>query len=211
LTIEPNPKSLAAWKVLWMVGVVGGLYSLYLLLNHHPVWEPRLLPMLAVDRWMPMLPWTVWPYLLLSNIIAAPVLLRDPRLFLRCLNAMIIGYSINLLVFLFYPTTYPRDFDPLNAGVSQLGFELLYGVDSPGNCCPSGHITAPLIVVWALAKDYPKARLWLWGAFLLMCPTILTTKQHYFVDLLGGAFTGWLGLILADRFPFLMRFLPKQT
>jgi membrane-associated phospholipid phosphatase len=136
--------------------------------------------------------------------------LRDAALFLRCLSALIFGYSINLLVFLILPTTYPRNFDPADAGLSKWGFDLLYGVDSPLNCFPSGHITAPLIVVWALAKDYPWAKWWLWGAFVLMCPTILTTKQHYFVDLLAGAFTGWLGLRLAQSFPFLLRFLPKK-
>lgn len=209
---EHAPRRIATpvWKFFWTLLVVGGLYSLYLASNHHPIREPRLLPMLWVDDVIPMLPWTVWPYLLLSYFAVAPLFLRDEETVLRCLSALLFGYSLNLAVFFAFPTTFPRTFSPEMAGHARLGFEFLYGLDSPGNCFPSGHITAPFIMFWALAADFPKARVWLWTLFIVLCPTILTTKQHYFIDLPGGLLTGALGILLANRYPILLRFLPRQ-
>ena len=44
----------------------------------------------------------------------------------------------------------------------------------------------------------------------VLAPTILTTKQHYFVDLLGGLAMGALGIALATAIVRFVHGLPAQ-
>jgi membrane-associated phospholipid phosphatase len=127
------------------------------------------------------------------------VLVQRRSIFLRAMRALVIAYSLDLLVFALFPTVYPRVAAPPGAGWNQMAFNFLFAVDTPANCFPSGHITAPLIGFWAVAADNPRWRPWLWLTFALLCPTILTTKQHYVADLIGGFATGVFGVWLSGK------------
>ncbi len=154
------------------------------------------LPLTWLDRAVPLLEWTVWPYLVLAGCIFLPLLLQDPQVFRRCMVALTCGYSVNLLIFAVWPTMLPRE--GLPDGWHHAAFAWLYVVDTPANCFPSGHITAPFIAFHALATEHRKWRGLLWLTFALLCPTILTTKQHYAVDLAGGLATGAFGVWLSS-------------
>jgi membrane-associated phospholipid phosphatase len=175
--------------------VVAGLYGGYQITSHFQWREPVTLPLTWIDRALPLIEWTLWPYLILAACIFLPVLLNDRGVFHRCLVAIAIGYTTNLIVFAIWPTVLPRE--GLPGGVHRLAFASLYFFDAPTNCFPSGHITAPLITFHALAEENRRWRIWLWLVFAAMCPTILTTKQHYALDLAGGFATGILGLWLS--------------
>ena len=192
-----QPPARFAWKLKWFAGVVGPLYAFYQITNRWQIRPASRLPLTWLDRNLPMLGWTVWPYLVLAGCIFLLLLVRTEKVFMRALVALISGYSINLLTFLLWPTMLPREGMP--GGLHAGGFAWLYSVDTPCNCYPSGHITAPLIAFHALAADFPRWRLLLWTAFGLMCPTILTTKQHYTADLVGGLATGVFGLWFSGR------------
>jgi hypothetical protein len=76
-------------------------------------------------------------------------------------------------------------------------YRWLTTIDTPANCFPSGHITAPVIGCWALAQERPR---WRWPIRLAVIPfvlTILTTKQHYVWDLFGGLATAIIGIVLS--------------
>jgi hypothetical protein len=196
---DPAPAAATLpWKLGWLVPVIGVLYAGYVLTNHFPVREPSLLPLTALDRAIPLLPWTVWPYLLLAGMMALPVLLRTRRVFLQAMGALICGYSVNLLIFLAWPTTFPRPELPDDGGLTNSVFAFLHRMDTPANCFPSGHITSPCLGVWAVGRDWPAWRWPLWGVFGLLSLSILTTRQHYVADLAGGLITAWLG-IAAER------------
>lgn len=182
------------WRLQWFALVVGPLYGLYQVTNHWPHAERSTLPLTWLDHALPLLPWTVWPYLLLAGCIFLLLLVKDAAVFRRALAALAAGYSINLLIFAVWPTMLPRDGMP--DGLHGAGFAWLYSMDSPANCFPSGHITAPLIAFHALAVERPQHRWWLWAVFALLCPTILTTKQHYAADLAGGVATALFGLLV---------------
>ncbi|MBA3708887.1 MAG: hypothetical protein H0W83_08730 [Planctomycetes bacterium] len=60
-------------------------------------------------------------------------------------------------------------------------------------------------IVWALAREHPR---WRWGiraVFLAFALTILTTKQHYAVDLVGGLTTAAIGVVASSAFAARLR------
>lgn len=185
------------WKVKWFGLIVGTLYSGYQITNRWHWQPPVTLPLTWLDLAVPLLEWTVWPYLVLAGCIFLPLLLQNGQVFHRCMVALGCGYSVNLLIFAVWPTMLPRD--GLPNGWHHLAFAWLYAVDTPANCFPSGHITAPFIAFHALATEHRKWRGLLWLVFALLCPTILTTKQHYVVDLVGGLATGFFGVWLSGK------------
>lgn len=198
----------AATEPWWTVGrrvviilvLVTVNMSIYLVLNHHPVRAPRLLPMTAVDRLLPFLPWTIWPYLLLLLADAVlPMLIRRDQTFRRMLQAFGVTVVLNITGWVLLPVTYPRPPLPVGDGWTLWGYRTLVGIDTPLNCFPSGHISVPAVLCWAVAQDRPAWRWPLWGAFALLAPSILTTKQHYAWDLVGGMAIAWMGIAVVRR------------
>ncbi len=199
---QPPSSAPLQWRILWTYAIILPLYAGYLLTNHYHWREPTVLPLTAVDRAIPFLPWTVWPYLLLAGCIPLCMFIKARGLFVRTLRAMVLGYSLNLLCFLIFPTALPRG--GLPGDVHGAGLAWLYSYDSPANCFPSGHITGPGVSMLGLAVAYPRWRGALGLAFILLAPTILTTKQHYFIDLPGGMLTvalGWWASGWCERTP----------
>jgi membrane-associated phospholipid phosphatase len=170
----------------------------YLLLNAHPLAPPRLLPLTPVDQAIPFLVWTVWPYaaLLLCDV-ALPLLLRDREVFRRVLVAYGLAIAANFLVWAAFPTIIARPPAPAGASLGEAAYRLLLAVDGAGNCFPSGHVTIPAVAVWGVALERRRLRAPLWAALAVGSLSILTTKQHYLADLLGGFATAALGIRLS--------------
>jgi hypothetical protein len=182
-----------------VVAWTSALYTLYQLTNHRHLSPPRELPLTALDRAIPFWPLTVVPYFALIGSMYLPALVRDRRLFWRALIALTIGALTNYAIFALWPTTYPRPPMPEGDGFWIGWYRWLVSIDTPANCFPSGHITAPAIGCWALAREHPR---WRWPIRLAFVPfalTILTTKQHYVADLFGGLATAALGVLATRR------------
>ena len=174
--------------------------SIYLVLNHHPVGRPRLLPMTPLDDHVPFLPWTIWPYVLLLLADAVmPMLIRRDETFRRMLQAFGVTVVLNIAGWVLLPVTYPRPPLPVGEGVTLWGYRTLVGIDTPLNCFPSGHISVPAVLCWAVAQDRRAWRWPLWFGFALLAPSILTTKQHYAWDLVGGLAIAWMGVSAVRR------------
>lgn len=164
---------------------------------------PALLPLTPLERAIPFWPWTVWPYLVLALSVLLPCGLRDDKLLRRTLAALVCAEALNFLVYLIFPTVYPRPAaaDLQHAGtLTAFACQWLWQLDPPNNCFPSGHITGPALGYWALAQAQPRWRGWLWTLFALLALSTLTTKQHYLVDLPAGLLTAGLGLWLSRKF-----------
>ena len=170
----------------------------YLLLNHHPPREPALLPLTWVDRATPFLVWTTWVYaaLLLSDIVL-PMFIRDTRIFNDTVRAFFVVLALNLSTWAVFPTTYPRPPPPLGDSLSERFYRLLVSADTPANCFPSSHIAIPALSLWALSREHPRLAPVLWGGFLLLSLSILTTKQHYVADFFGGLGVAAIGIIVS--------------
>lgn len=177
----------------------------YLAINAHPTRSPALLPMTWLDEALGRHAWTIWPYWLLLAINPfLAVAIREQRILLATLRAYVVAMGLNIAVWLAWPTHIVRDAIPEGLGAATHGaWRLLYALDEPNTCFPSGHITIPCVVMAGFLAQYPNARRWIWMMALLF-PTIVTTGQHYAIDLFAGMATAFAGIALAGR-PLLER------
>jgi membrane-associated phospholipid phosphatase len=171
------------------VYVLGG----YLLTEHVGFRPPHLLPLTTIDRAVPFLPWTGWIYATVFPFpLLAAALVRDDR-GVRAMLAAFIGVTTVLFaVFLAYPTVYPRP-ALAGGGVLALPLELIFRIDLPRNCLPSGHVTAAFLTAFSVRRLRPRlgAALVFWAAVISV--STLTTKQHYFWDVISGVLLSALG------------------
>ena len=172
----------------------------YLLVNAQPLRTPTLLPVTALDQWIGWHAWTIWPYwLLLAMNPFLALCIRQRRLLLATLRAYALAMGINFVVWIAWPTSIVRAALPEGLdGATRLAWQALHALDAPNNCFPSGHITIPVVVMAGVIAQHPRARRWLWLPLLLF-PSILTTDQHYFVDLVGGLATALIGIALVGQ------------
>jgi PAP2 superfamily protein len=173
--------------------------SVYWLFNHYPLFTSRQLPLTWIDRAVPFWIWTIWAYFaLIAMAIFLPLGVYDRRMFQRLLHAYGISIFIAWLFFLIWPTHYVRPPLPADASWPSAAYRYLLEFDSPECCFPSSHVIVPLLACAALRKTRFLGALWYpLAACVLICTlSILTTKQHYFWDLLSGTFVagfGWFG------------------
>jgi membrane-associated phospholipid phosphatase len=179
------------------IAIVNGVG--YWWLNHH-LRTPALLPLSPLDRAVPFLPWTLWPYMVLFvSDVVLPLSLRDRRVFRDVVLAYVVAILCNVVLWNLYPTTYPRPDPPLGPSITDASFRIMMAVDSPNVCFPSGHITIPAVGCWGLAREHPRWRTAIWAVFALLSLTVLSTKQHYAVDILGGFGTALVGIVVVRR------------
>lgn len=178
---------------------------LYLAINAHPTRAPVPLPTTWLDDVLGRHAWTIWPYwlLLVINPFLA-IAIREQRILLATLRAYVVAMGLNIATWLAWPTHLlrgglPEDMDPLTRGA----WHVLYALDEPNTCFPSGHITIPCVVIAGFLAQYPQSRHWIWMIALLF-PTIITTGQHYAIDLFAGMLTALIGIALAGQ-PLLQR------
>lgn len=183
-------KALGTTAFMW-VFFVG-----YFALMRRPDITPTVMPLTALDRWLPAEPLALWPYLSLWLYVSLPASLL-PRLgeLLAHGVAWAALLATGLLLFYLWPTMVPPPDVDLGA---HPGFALLRGVDSGGNACPSMHVaSATFAVAWLhrLLHEMRAARWWqalnaLW--FVAIVWSTLAVRQHVLVDVLAGAALGAL-------------------
>ena len=182
--------------VLW----TSFLYIGYQLTNRNQFFEMHLMPKILGEENIPFLVWSVFPYLLLIDLMYLPIFIKADGYFKKALIALTIAVVINYLIFIFFPTYIVRPTPPPSEGFFNKLYLWLLTIDTPANCFPSGHITYPGIGCWYFAKAYPKSRFVLLLLFSLLCISVLTTKQHYILDIFGGISTGFIGICVANYF-----------
>jgi membrane-associated phospholipid phosphatase len=178
--INPRWKWLAAalWYVLFCI-----LYSITGQFHLRP---PLVLSLWAPDRRIPFLDWTIWIYWSQFALLFFCFLgVRSERSITRLVYSISLASLLSFSVFLFYPTTLPRD-QYISTGAAGWAFRLLYSIDSASNCFPSLHVALAWLSALALRDErkLPGSLALVWAALISL--STLTTKQHYFVDLLGG-------------------------
>lgn len=159
--------------------------------------EPRLLPLSALDRAVPLLPGTIWIYLSIYFVYASSCILqRDMKAYGKFLSSYLVAYTGSTILFLAFPTTFPRDLYPATHGAgASLSESALYWFrlwDRPTNCFPSMHVASAVLATLPFRGRRPG----LFVAFsiwsVLIGITTITTKQHYAADVVAGALFGWL-------------------
>jgi len=103
------------------------------------------------------------------------------------------------LIFILFPTEiYIREQIPesVRSGEGFWGFwygDLMHKTDMPYNAWPSLHVTQSLMIVmllryWNIVGGWKEFLTWI--AWIGLCISVMTTKQHFFFDLLSGIITG---------------------
>jgi membrane-associated phospholipid phosphatase len=175
-------------KRKWLAFAAGYLVfcALYLLTGRTRLGSAVALPVWAVDRFIPFADWTVWIYhtqffFLLFSVRA----LKTTASISRMLYSMGLASALSFCVFFFYPTILPRS--SVHAeGLTAQAFQLLYSVDAASNCFPSLHVALACLAALGIAEE--RARLATFAIFWagLISLSTMTTKQHYFADVVAG-------------------------
>jgi hypothetical protein len=174
-------------KILLLLSLAIPFAAVYCYLNAYPPFTPRHLPMTLVDVTTPFMVWTVWPYAFLnvSNVVM-PFFVKRRDNFLRMYLTLAIVITIHVAFWSLWPVTFPRPPVPAGDTLSEQLYLFLIRVDAPVNCFPSAHIAAPAVQLYFICKERPRIVIGIWMLFALFAMTILTTKQHYFWDLIGA-------------------------
>jgi len=175
--------------------------AVYLAINEHPLRAPALLPRTTIDNAIGWHAWAIWPYWLL--LLCAPALalaIRNRAQLLETLHAYAVAISLNVIVWLAWPTYLPRAPLPSTLdATTAASWRLLLALDADTNCFPSGHVTIPLVVAAGFTAYAPRTRGWVWPLIVALLPSVIATGQHYALDVLGGACTAAIGIHVARR------------
>lgn len=198
------------FKALGTSAFMTVFFTAYIYLLKSPSGPVTVMPLTAVDQWIPFEPWALPIYLSLWVYVSLPPALMQTReevvdfggrIGLLCL--------IGLLIFYAWPNAVPA---PNIDWALYPGASMLKGVDAAGNACPSLHVaTAVFSGLW-LEWSVPRTRkghAFRW-CNLVWCVAIaystLATKQHVAVDVVCGAVLGCVMALLTR--PRTLRPLP---
>ena len=158
-----------------------------------------------LDRLIPLWPiWTV-PYLLMLGIWVSfdlwAVFKMEARLFKAYIIASLVTIVPSILIFIFWPTYVQRPEVPGQDWASNL-LRFLYANDQPNNAFPSGHMYFAVLVAYFGTRWKPKLLLPMVGIVVMVIGATLFTKQHYLLDLVGGAGMAAAGIFVGITWVF---------
>lgn len=178
---------------LKMIGVLVLCFAIgYELTNHFPVFTPRLLPLHTIDEFFGFHPWTIWIYTSDYILIFLPALLIRHISEMKCLiRGFFLNFAIHYPLFFFFPTTMIRPELGENNLSNQI-MALLRLIDTPVNCFPSQHVSLCFVIASFFWNSKRKASIifFIWATLISI--STLTTKQHYFWDVVGGIGVAWI-------------------
>ncbi len=158
-----------------------------------------VLPLWAVDRFVPFIGWTVWIYHTQFFFLLVGVrMLKSTAIISRTLYSMGLASLMSFAVFFFYPTKLPRASVEMG-GLTALAFRFLYSIDADTNCFPSLHVALACLVALGVAEERARFRAVavIWAA--LISVSTMTTKQHYFADVMAGVCVAIICRAIAKR------------
>ncbi|HSY54712.1 MAG TPA: phosphatase PAP2 family protein [Opitutaceae bacterium] len=177
-------------KYIWGVFISIFCYGAYTITNHLTLFTPTVLPFTAFEKALPILPWTMWPYL--TSFFFMVIVFFDVRNLenlSRLAYAFLTLQVVANLIFIFFPVSIPRDLYPLPADIGPVEkwmFNYIRTVDSTINCLPSLHVADCCLIGLVYLKEnrgkFVFAMLWV----ALVSFSTLGTKQHYLWDVIGG-------------------------
>lgn len=151
---------------------------------------PHILPLSIVDRWVPFFPTTIWLYLTEVLIcIAAFYVAKDLTNLTRYLASMAAVTVAAVAVFVLFPTIFPRIHYPIPQDLNFLTFGLfnwIRKVDYPTNCLPSLHVAYSYLASFVFLQEQRSKFIFFFVWATLIAISTMTTKQHYFIDVVIG-------------------------
>lgn len=174
-----------------LLSIGAAFVILYLGTNRLSVFHPHYLPLFAFENLVPFVPWTVAIYLSSFPLVTAAILLIRREDLQKSVAAIIKIILLLSLIFLLYPTTYPRPDLPLDTvPFSRLFYNFLISLDTPKNCFPSLHVTMTVFMALILRRQNRRLGMWFLVWSLAIMVSTMTLKQHYLLDIVAGVFLG---------------------
>lgn len=175
----------------WVGALLTALATfLYMTTNHYHLFEPRLLPMGRIDNWAPFIPQTVWIYMSEYFLFFSVYLMcKDIENLNRYAYAFLAQQTVSVVIFVLWPTTYPRAGFPLPSTLDPYTnylFTSLRNADNPASCAPSLHVSSVYLSSYMFLNEQRKKFpfFFLWATAIAL--STLTTKQHYLIDVITG-------------------------
>jgi membrane-associated phospholipid phosphatase len=181
-------------KMLANIAGVAGFFAVYFWVQRLPHAAAIVMPLTALDRWLPFQPAALALYASLWVYIALPFALLRTRGELVAYGVAAFALSaIAMTAFVVWPTAVPQ----VDIDWSQYpAFEFLRTVDAQSNACPSLHVAFAVFSALWLARLLRETRAGsgLRGLNALWCAGILystlATRQHVVLDVVAGAALG---------------------
>lgn len=173
------------------------LWSAYSLAGQ-PLRAPTHPTATALDAWVPFLPSTIWLYLpcYIGSFLLTLWSLEHGRAFRSALASLVAIHLVAIVVFVYFPIASPR---PMLTGSLSGNLALvhwLYHYDPPYNTFPSLHVGCSTLCA-ALVRQVRPRLAWLSiGMAAAIAVSVLTLKQHYAVDVLGGWTLAGMGVLV---------------
>ena len=140
----------------------------------------------------------VWIYLIAYAYVPVVFLfLRQKKtVSLYAISYLVISI-ISVTVFMFYPTTLPRDIYPTDNSLAGLTLEWLRGLDKPMNCLPSLHVATAWQSSWWLYRErkWPGIIGFIFSALVVW--STLAVKQHVVWDAITGSLVAFIAVYLS--------------
>ena len=169
--------------------------------NRFPLFTPHPVPTTIFDAWAGFHPWTIWIYISDYLLIFIPLIflenLTELKRFSKC---VLTNFLIHFPFFIFIPTTVPRVIVNGNS-FSEKFMRMQHILDEPLNCFPSQHVSLSFLIAvlfWKINKKLSITFL-VWATLISI--STMTTKQHYFWDVMGGLFVTGLSYFMGQRLP----------
>ena len=160
----------------------------YVIPNRILFFAPTEVPKLAADVVVSPEPFWIWIYLsCYLFVIGAWMVSADGNGRETLAKALTLSGLISGLIFIFSPTTFPRELYPFegeNLSAQTVRFFRL--IDVSRNCAPSMHVATSFIAAFAYGSRGP-----LWAGIALIYASLIAvstmaTKQHYAWDVVTG-------------------------
>lgn len=204
VTLPPSQRltTLLGCKLAIALGL--NLFALlpYYLLQHYPIFSVTVMPVTAIDRWIRFDDRTLAVYLSLFFLMPIAPMQMVRRDQLRRYTFGVAAMSLLAdLVFLLWPTAVLRPY----AHSANIVYQQLTMRVAPLNAFPSLH--AAMAVFSALCYEQLASHIrrpglwriaiWIWASAIIYAT--LATKEHVFIDAVGGSLLGLIAYVSAFR------------
>lgn len=193
------------WKLLGTTAWTSAFFIGYFHVLRHPAYPVFLVPATTLDTLVPFVSFAIVPYLSLWIYVGiAPGLQRTFGALLAYGAWAALLCAAGLAIFWRWPTQIAP---ALVEAHGFPGFDLMKGIDAPGNACPSMHVAIAMFsAVWIdrlfAECRVPRAARWInWAWFAAITWSTLATRQHVALDAAAGALLGAVFALASLRWP----------
>lgn len=191
--------------ILWVIGQVIAFY-LTRVLNHlfYGSYENYFDISLSFDSVIPVVPYWIYIYILTYAfwVVSFALICRDSKeMCCKALSAEMLGKLVCAIIFISLPTFIVRPEVEVDS-LSTFLLNFIYKADTPDNLFPSMHCSISYFATRYVlkCKKIPK-----WYKTLsvvmtiLICFSVVFTKQHVILDIPGGLFVAEICSQISDR------------